>query len=66
MTYFEVYHTKVIEDEEEFFSLSSDKPFPLISNRETVYINGKKYMVYRREQSRTATEITINYYVVTS
>ncbi len=64
MRYFEVYYLDDDEKIEEFFCLCSDRPFPLISNREIVTIDDKEYMVFRREQMRSKTEITVNYYVV--
>jgi hypothetical protein len=63
MKYFEVYHLHVKGNDEEFYSLNSVKPFPLISNREIVEIKGEKYMVFKREQARSETEVSVNYYV---
>ena len=63
MRYFEVYHLHARGCDEEFYSLNSDKPFPLISNREIVEIEGRKYMVFKRDQARSETGISVNYYV---
>jgi hypothetical protein len=61
MLYFEVYYLG--RKEEEFFHLSSDKPFPVINVNETVYIDGVKYGVYKKEHYRSKTEISTSYYV---
>jgi hypothetical protein len=64
--YFEVFYH--YHNNEEFYSNDGKYPFPLLSNREEVTIDGTRYMVMRREQvrgpyGRNDDEITVNYLV---